>query len=120
MALAVPADALAGTEPAEPELMLASADDAFEQSRSESWKAASGSVRSLNDAWESLRASDLPPRLEARMSRALQEFTRTVAERAPASAALAAVSVAQAGLDLALRYRPPSDIDRSRLEQWAR
>jgi hypothetical protein len=120
MALAVPTDAAAGPEPAELGRMLDAADGAFEAASAQRWRAAAGAVEELTAAWRSQRAGGVPPRLVAPMRRALAALDRAVARRRPAKARSAALAVADATLDLRLRYRPPAEIDRARLVLWAR
>jgi len=120
LALAVPTDRLPGPVPAELETLSAGADDIFDQARSGDWQAASATVGTMTGAWTTFRAGDIPPRLEPPTSGALEELVRAVAAREPEKARQAAIDVAQAGLDLQLRHRPPAEIDRARFELWAR
>jgi len=120
IALAVPADALSRSVPAELQTLSASADAIFNRVQSGSWSAASRAFRSASRAWKSYSTARVPPRLDSRMKRALDDVGRVVAARDRASAATAAIAVAQAGLDLQLRYRPPAEVDRARFGLWAR
>ncbi len=120
MSLAVPADGLPGPVPEELEALSAEADVVFDLAESGHWKAASASVRTMGAAWKAFRTGDVPPRLEKRMRRALEELRRTVAAHDAVETRRAAVGVAQAGLDLQLRHRPPAGIDQDRFELWAR
>ena len=120
MALAIPTDKLAGPSPAELETLSTGADDVFDQARTRDWKAASASVRRMTRAWKALQAGEMPPRIAADMSRVLEELVQAVAARDAARARHAAIDVAQTGLDLQLRHRPPAEIDRARFELWAR
>jgi hypothetical protein len=106
--------------PAELETLSAGADDVFDLAESGRWKAGSTSVRTMGAAWKAFRTGDMPPRLETRMSRALDELHRAVAAHDAVEARRAALRVAQADLDLQLRHRPPAEIDRDRFELWAR
>jgi hypothetical protein len=120
MTLAVPADKLPGPPPTELETLSAGADDVFAQARSKNWKAASASVRTMTRAWKTFQKGEVPPRLDARTSRALKGLVRAVDDRDPSRSRDAAIDVAQSSLDLQLRHRPPADIDRARFELWAR
>jgi hypothetical protein len=106
MALAVPTEALAGPVPRALRRMLEGALAAAD--------GRAGAVREVGAAWAAYRRAGLPPRLVPPTDRAVRELRR---ERAPRRAAIA---VAQAALDLQLRYRPPAEIDRARLGLWAR
>jgi hypothetical protein len=120
LALAIPTDRLPGPVPAELETLDAGADDILDQARSGDWQAAADTVAAMNDAWTALRAGEVPPRLEPPMTDALEELERAVAARRQERAGHAAIDVAQAGLDLQLRHRPPAEVDRARFELWAR
>jgi hypothetical protein len=120
MALAVPADELPGPVPAELEALSTGADAVFEQAPSKEWAAANRRVRKMSRAWRAFQAGEVPARLDARMSRALEGLVGALAARDAAEARHAAIDVAQAGLDLQLRHRPPAEIDRARFELWAR
>jgi hypothetical protein len=120
IALAVPTDALAGPPPAELETLTSGADDAYDAARSNDWKAASAAAEQLSTAWDARRAGDVPGRLETQMSDALDALSRAVGARKPHEAGHAALDVAEAGLDLELRYRPPARIDLARFELRAR
>ena len=95
-------------------------DHVFDQAGSGDWKAASASLGAMTAAWERFRAGEVPPRLDDRMMRALERLARAVDGRDSTEARLAAIGVGQSSLDLQLRHRPPSRIDRERFELWAR
>jgi hypothetical protein len=120
MALAVPTDALGGSPPDELETLSASAEASFDAVRSKDWKAASASVKSLNTAWKTYRAGQVPPRLAKEMSRALGALSRAIDARNQTRAGTAAIDVAQSTLDFKLRHQPPAEIDRARFELWTR
>jgi hypothetical protein len=50
----------------------------------------------------------------------MADLSRGVSARDRIGAANAAIDVAQAALDLELRYTPPAEIDRARFALWAR
>jgi hypothetical protein len=120
MALAVPTDALAGPTPAELETISAGAADVFDAARSRDWRTATPAVGPMTAAWDDFSVGDVPARLGAQMRRALRALGRSVDTRDPKMAAQGALDVANASLDLQLRYRPPAYIDAARLELWAR
>ena len=119
-ALSVPADALPPPTPAELTTLSSGADQVFDAARSKDWNTASATVRSMTGAWNSFRAGGVPQRLGARMRAALHALTRAVGMRNPGRGAQAALDVANAGLDLQLRYRPPVEVNRARFELWTR
>jgi hypothetical protein len=119
-ALAVPADALAVPTPPELTLLLNGAYQVVDTVRSGNWRQASATVKAMTGGWDSLRAGDMPERLGARMSKALDVLVATVGARDRQQASQAAIEVADASLDLQLRYRPVSEINLARFELWAR
>jgi hypothetical protein len=120
MALAVPADALSDPVPAELEALSAGADKSFAAIRAKNWKAAAASAQALNASWDSYRAGGVSPRLATEMSRALESLSNAIAGRDQSQAATAAIDVGQSALDFELRHRPPTDVDRGRLELCSR
>jgi hypothetical protein len=61
----------------------------------------------------------VPPRLRPPLARALSGLTSAVKARDADRAAVRAIDVAQAVLDLELRYLPPDEIDLGRFQLWA-
>jgi hypothetical protein len=120
MSVAVPAERLPGPVPAELERLSAGADTVFRQARTADWRAASATVRKMSADWRAFQRGAVPPRLDARMSRALDGLVATVDRQDGSRAPQEAIRVAQAGLDLELRHRPPTEIDRERFSLWAR
>jgi hypothetical protein len=119
-ALAVPADALAASTPAELTLLSSGADHVLDTARSKDWTAASATVKSMTSAWDTFRAGEVPQRLGAQLRQALHALTAAVGGRNSQTAAQAALGVANATLDLQLRYRPPVEVNQARFELWAR
>jgi hypothetical protein len=119
-ALAVPADALSAPTPAELTLLAGGAGAVFDAARSGKWTAASATLQRMTGAWSTLRAGRLPRRLGPRMGRALDALAAAVGARDRRTTPQAALDVADAGLDLQLRYRPPVEVNRARLELWTR
>jgi hypothetical protein len=103
LALAVPIDKLSGPVPAQLEALLSGAIEMLGDK-----KAAPAAVARMRRAWRELQAREVPPRLEPVMSAALEGLPKS------------AFDVANAALDLELRYRPPAEIDRERFDLWAR
>jgi len=103
LALAVPTDELSGPVPAQLETLANGAVELLGDKQ-----AAPAKVARMKRAWRDFQAGQVPPRLEPVMTAALK--------RLPASA----FDVANAALDLQLRYRPPAEIDRERFDLWAR
>ncbi len=120
MALAVPTDALAGPPPRGLAAIARAADAAFDAAGSGDWTGAAARADAIRLAWTGLRRRAVPPRVDAEMSRAVRALATAVGARRSHAASLAALDVATSGLDLRLRHRPASEIDRGRLELWAR
>jgi hypothetical protein len=119
-ALSVPADAVPGPPPAELKAVSSGANEVFGAARSKDWKAASAALATMTSDWKALSADEVPKRLGAQMSGALAALARAVGSRDRQEAPQAALDVANAGLDLQLRYRPPAAINLARFELWAR
>jgi hypothetical protein len=125
LALAVPTDALAGPPPAELETLFNGAIDIFDAAESGDWDAAAASLETMTTAWAAYQAGGATPELlEAQMNRALtalagDALVPAVNHRNSSGARQAAIDVAQASLDLQLRYRPPAEIDLARFDLWA-
>jgi hypothetical protein len=119
-ALAVPADALATHTPAELTLLSSDADHLVDSARSKDWKAASVTVKRMLSTWTTLRAGRVPERLGAQLRQALHELAPAVDAHNSQQAQQAALEVADASLDLQLRYRPAVQINHARFQLWAR
>jgi hypothetical protein len=120
LALAVPTNAIGGPVPAELESLSARAVDVFDSVSSRDWDSAKAALEPLTTAWDVTSGGEVPPHLATEMDRALDSLTAAVDARDRAQAGTAAIDVAQSAIDLQLRYRPPTDIDRDRFELWAR
>lgn len=120
VALAVPTDALPGPPPAELVTLETGAAEILESVPAGNWNEAAASVESITAAWETYRAEDVPAMIESEMDSALDALTTAVAARDGAGTSQAAIDVAQAGLDLQLRYQPVPEIDLARLDLQAR
>ncbi len=120
IALAIPADALTGAVPASVRTLTSGAITVFDAALAADWNSASSTVSAMNSAWNSFRASGVPPMLEPPMRIALAALTTAVNARQVGAARQAAVEVHRAGLDFELRHRPRSEIDMALLDNWAR
>ena len=119
-ALSVPADALPAPTPAELTTLSSEAYHVFDAARSKDWNAASATVTSMTSAWNAFRAGEVSERLGAQMREALHALATGVGARDSRKGAQAALDVANASLDLQLRYRPPVQINLARFELWTR
>ncbi len=120
IALAVPTDALPGTLPAPVRTLTSGAITVFDAALAADWSSANTTVSAMNNAWNSFRASGVPPMLELPMRMALAALTTAVNARQAGAARQAAVEVHRAGLDFELRHRPRAEIDMALLDNWAR
>lgn len=118
VALAVPTDALAEPLPGELETIADGAEAIFQAARSRDWDEASEELDELNAAWNAYRAGGVPPMLDAQMASALDALASAVESQEAGESRQASIEVAQASLDLQLRYLPWSEIDEEQLELW--
>jgi hypothetical protein len=118
LALAVPADALAGRAPRELRALIVSARAILESARVEDWETASASLRRTKLPWGTLREGHLPQSISGRLSKTMRALTLAVRAHKPARVAQAAIDVEQSALDLQLRHRPVVEIDKRRFELW--
>lgn len=124
LALAAPTDALAGPPPAELDALVSGAADIFDAAEAGDWSAAGTTLKAMTTAWADYQAGgDVPALLEAQLSRALaalagDALVPAVNHRNATGTRKAAIDVAQAGLDLQLRHRPPAAIDQARFGWW--
>jgi hypothetical protein len=119
LALAVPVDALSEPTPVELVTLEMGAGEVFDAAAAKDWSVARGAVQGMTDAWATVRAGEVPNRLEEQMSRALAALAGGVAIRRPPEARQAAIDVARWSLDLQLRHRPVTEIDLARFDLWA-
>jgi hypothetical protein len=119
-ALAVPADALSVPPPAELTTLSSGAYRIFDAARSRDWRTASDTVERMTSAWRTFATDQAPARLAAQMRRAIDALAAAVAARSNQKAPQAALDVANASLDLQLRYRPVLAINLARFELWTR
>ena len=119
-ALAVPADALSAPVPAELTTLSSDADQLVDTARSKDWTAASVTIMRMISTWTTLRAGGVPERLGTQMSQALHALAAAIGAHNSQAVQQAALEVANATLDLQLRYRPAVQINLARLRLWAR
>lgn len=126
VAIAVPADATEGPVPNELTTLGQGAYAIVDAAAAQDWESVAATHTAMQAAWDAYQASyTVPPLLADQMNRALSTL---VGDRlVPAAVgqnsegtANAALDVAQASLDLQLQFRTPSDIERERIELWAR
>jgi len=121
MALAVPTDALPGGVPEDLRTIVDSAESAYEAAGGERWGQARRASTAALSAWTRHEAAArVPPRLAPPLNRATGALSAAVFARLRAAAQQWALNVEQAGLDLQLQYRPPTEIDLRRLDLWLR
>jgi hypothetical protein len=111
LALAAPTDSLDTPLPAALQRLTTGAWGVLENSRLADWRGASATTARMNSYWAGLQATRPPRLIAARMRQALTALTRSVKARKAARVAKATVEVAQAALDLELRYLPAERID---------
>jgi hypothetical protein len=119
VALAVPADALTDSLPAEIETLYNGAIDIFGTAEAEDWNAGSVTMDTMLTAWETYQMGELPRMLDAQMSATLVKLVAAVDAHQPVETRQAAINVARASLDFQLRYRPLEEIDRAIFALWA-
>jgi hypothetical protein len=126
LAVAVPTDALPGPAPEELEAVSTGAIEVLEAAQAGDWEAASSGSRAIEAAWTTHRSTaQVPPNLALQMDAALGALAGdtlfpAVDARNGIGASDGALDVLQASLDLQLQYRPPTEIDRARLDLWTR
>jgi hypothetical protein len=118
LALAVPTDAAMGPRPRALDVLSIGATAILEAARLKDWETAMATLRRMKAAWQTVQAEGTPPLIRERLNTNLPTLVRTVSKRKPAQAAQKAIDVEQSALDLELRYRPASEIDRRRFELW--
>jgi hypothetical protein len=118
--LAVPTDARPGPMPSRLAGLSAAVARTFDVLSRNDWAGASAAGEALAAAWEAYRSGQVPELLARQMGRDLDTLAKAIAARQPAPAHQAVLRVAQNDLDFQLRHRPVVEVDRDRLELWAR
>ncbi len=119
LALAVPANAIAGVVPADLTTLSKSALEIFALAGAKKWNDVSRSLGAVNSAWHRYKTTGVPKLIAPRMTSGLAALTKAVASRHEARARHAAISVARSSFDLQLRYRPVAEVDTARFDLWA-
>jgi hypothetical protein len=119
LALAVPADALDEPLPDSLQTLATGAADLTDAAQTDDWKTAAAKLDAITAAWDDYRAGQVPEMIAAELSAAMFELAGAVDTQAAAEASQAAINVRQGSLDLQLRYLPPADVNRVRLDLWA-
>jgi hypothetical protein len=126
LAVASPTDALQGGVPAQLDAISRGAEVVFDAAGAGDWATASATLDSIDAGWAAHRATaNVPPLLDTQMTRALDTLRGdalfpAVAAQNVEGTRTAAIAVGQAGLDLQLQYRPPTEVDRARFDLWTR
>lgn len=118
LAVAVPADVLAGPPPAELEALTTSASGMLGSVRAEDWRGAAATLRRMNRDWDVLRAQKQPAMVAKGITKSLATLGRALNAKKAGRAAQASIDIGLLVLDLRLRHRPPAEIDRARFELW--
>jgi hypothetical protein len=119
LALAVPTDALPSPAPHELRTLAAGAADVFAAAGSRDWDSAARTLESMSATWKEYRAGGVPELLAGQMRQAIGALSAAVRAGETVETRRAALDVAGAVLDLELRHRPVSAIDRARFDLWA-
>ncbi len=126
VALAVPKDALATAMPTSLATLYTAAVEVFDAAGAGDWGGADAALGDADGAWRSLRAAtDVPPLLAAQLDRTLailagDALEPAVRARNGAGAQRGALDVAMAALDVQLRNRPVTDVDKARFALWTK
>jgi hypothetical protein len=120
VALAVPTDAVSGPPPAELNALSTGAVTLFDAAGKSDWPAAETAMETVNSAWHTYAAGEVPKLLGTQAGGALKALSDAVGAKNAPGTRQAAVNFARAVLDLQLRHRLPAEIDRDRLGAWAR
>jgi DNA-binding ferritin-like protein (Dps family) len=120
VAVAVPIDAAAEPEPPELGIIAASMPVLAEAAEAEDWSAASAALETMTAAWTTYGDADVPELLGTQMNDALDAATAALDANDAGATLQGALAVAEACLDLQLRYRPVTEVDVARLDVWAR
>lgn len=116
LALAVPLDSLPGPTPPELDTLTNGASSIVDMAQAGDWASASTTLDAMVTAWNTYQTGNLPIMLKSQMSTALNTLIGAVNAQQTIEARLAALSTAQAALDLQLQYRSPAEIDLARFK----
>ena len=119
LALALPADALSGSPPAELDTLAKGTVIIFDVVDAVDWTAAGDALTSAKNAWASFGAGELPPLLADQMKVAVAALGAAVDGHDAGAARHQAIAVARLTFDFRLRHRPVTEIDSVRFDLWA-
>ena len=126
MAIAVPVDAVEGGVPAELTTIYDASLAIVDAAAVGDWDAVAAVHTEAVETWDAYVVShDIPPLLADQMVRALDalagdRLVRAADDHNVEGTQNAALDVAIAAVDFQLQFAPPTEIDRSRFEVWAR
>ena len=118
LAVAVPADAHATTEPEQLRAISTAALGLVGAVQGGDSEAAAPIARRIDSVTSSLPREGQPRLVLERLDDAVAALTRAVRARDVARAGTSAIAAGQSALDLELQYRPATEIDRGRFELW--
>jgi hypothetical protein len=120
LAAAVPTDAASAGTPAQLTSLQIDAQRVGAAAASGDWSSASKLVSTMDAAWRTFRAGEVP-RLEVPwMTRAISGLEDAVRGKDELRSRQAAIEAEQRIIDLELRYRQPVDINLARMDLWTR
>ncbi len=127
LAIAIPADALAKSVPAELTTLSDGTTEIFNSAESGNWTNVSNTLKNMNEAWTTFqiqKKDNMSKLLQTQMSKALDALAGDVLSPAVDSRDVtgtkyAAIDAGLAILDLKLPYLFPSKIDLERFELWS-
>jgi hypothetical protein len=120
VAVAVPIDALRGSEPRELDVLSDGAERIFEEARRGRWRDLAAIADRMDDAWDAYRATGVPPMLEDQMTGALEALAEAIDAHDKNETRQASINASLASVDFELRYDDRSEIDLDLIEIWTR
>jgi hypothetical protein len=118
LAVATPADAVAGPAPAALQRLATGASGMLSSVEAADWRAARATLTTMRAAWADLRRAGQPPLIAARLDATLGRLSGAVRRRRALRTIRRALDAQESVLDLQLRYAPRGAVDRDRLELW--
>jgi hypothetical protein len=119
LAVAAPADAVRASLPVPLRSLTTSAWGIIENARVGDWDGATATLARMTRHWTAVRAIGQPPLVVQRMTRALAALRGAVKAQRAVPTEQAGIEVAQAALDLQLRYLPVDRVDVERVHLHA-
>jgi hypothetical protein len=120
VSLAAPTDTIAGPIPAALKVLSGAVREVYNVVGKNDMAGAAGSIGKLQQAWNEYRASGVPPIFDKQMNRDIDSLATALQKGDANQARQATLRVAQNDLDIQIRHRPVDDVDRARLDLWAR